>query len=73
MKYYYGVEEENLYGVETYGMNIFMEGKLVEHIFDVCCEERAIWELCHKLNEEALEPEQIYYVLEDLLSELYDL
>jgi hypothetical protein len=73
MKYYYGAEEENLYGVRTYGINIFKEGKLVEHISDVCCEERAIRELCDRLTEEALEPEQIYDVLEDLLSELYDL
>ena len=73
MEYYYGTEEENLYGVKTYGINIFKEGKLVEHISDVCCEEYAVRELCEKMNAGELAPEQIYDILEDLLSELYDL
>jgi len=73
VKYYYSVETEFLHDNKTYGIKIYADGNLVEYISDVCCEERAIRELCDRLTEEALDPEQIYDVLDDLLSELYDL
>ena len=73
MKYYYEVSEELLYDDKSYGIRIYKAGNQVEYISDVCCEEDAARELCDRLNGEDFDPTQIYDVIEDLLSVLYDL